>query len=669
MDDQLAVIQSKADFKSTPAGQQQRWQIEINAAKKEVKKWHDLGRRIVDRFLDKRKGNESNETRLNLFSANLQTQRSMLFGKIPKASVSRRFEDYSDNVARAAANMMERLLNTDIEEDTDTFADSIALALDDKLLVGMGNVRLRYEAEFDEQEEVPAVLDGEGNELAPAYTPEPKKSREEVQVDYVHWRDQYWSPARTWQEIRWYAFGVQMSYDQLVARFGKDKAKKVPLSNSGKRAMEVNENLRNDPLARGYVYEIWSKEDKKVYWFAEGMPELLDTKDDPLGLEGFFPCPRPMMSNLTTESFMPRPDWCLAQDLYTEIDYVSTRITLLERATKVVGVYDKTADGVRRMLTEGFDNDLIPVDNWALFAERGGIKGQIDWLPLDQVVGALDKLREYRAELIQLVYQVTGLSDIMRGEQVDRETATTSALKAKFASVRMQSNQDEFARFASDALRIKAEIIVKHFDDESILAESNVQATPDAQYALDAISLLRSDLAKYRVEIKPENISQTDLAQLKAERMEFAQALSMLLQSFAPLMQNEPATAPFLLEFLKWTVAGFRGASTIEGVIDQAADTLRQQLSQPKQDPKTQADMAKAQMDVQVAKQQAQIDIQHMQAKHQIDQQKLGLDAQKAQLDVAKMAAQMRMDAQRQAMELASPTEQASKQAANEAQG
>jgi hypothetical protein len=34
-------IESNSDFANTPAGMAQRWDTEITASKKELKKWHD----------------------------------------------------------------------------------------------------------------------------------------------------------------------------------------------------------------------------------------------------------------------------------------------------------------------------------------------------------------------------------------------------------------------------------------------------------------------------------------------------------------------------------------------------------------------------------------------------------------------------------------------------
>ena len=642
---QQKVIESTADFKSGPAGEAARWAVEIEGAKKNVKKWHKQARDINKRFLDDRAGSQKDETRLNLFTANVQTQRALMFGKEPKVDVRRRFDDHTDQIGRVCALMLERLLNTDVVDGTDGYRAAIGHALDDDLTVGMGSVRLRYEAQFKDQPYVEPVTQadpetGEEVELAPGYQPEPAKVAEDVKCDYVHWRDQLWSPARTFSEVRWWAFRAYLTKDQVTARFGAKHAKKVPYKKNASAKDDVAESLRNDPWQRAEVWEIWSKEDEKVYWYCEGYDQILDSKPDPLGLDGFWPFPAPLMANLTSDEYLPRPDFLIAQDIYDEIDLVSTRITHLERAVKVVGAYDKSNEGVRRILSEGFDNDLVPVDNWAMFAERGGVDGAISWLPVDKVVGALDKLRDYRGELVKMLYEVTGMSDIMRGTSNEKGvTATEQALKAKFASVRMQYRQDRFARFATEALRIKAEIILKHFDADQIILRSNIEATPDNALAQQAVQLLRDERSKYKIEVKPESVSLTDFAALRDERMSFIQAIGQFLQAAGPMLQVMPESAPFLFQTLQWTAAGFRGGEVLEGVLDQAMRAAEQariqaQNAPPQPDPKVQALEKKAEIESQGMQQKfqldaasKQLDIQHKQQVNQMDLQKRQQDA------------------------------------------
>jgi hypothetical protein len=614
--------QSAEDFKDTPDEQARRWTLELAAARDAVKKWHDSAKTILERFRDEREAKDSGDTRWNLFTSNVQTQRAMLYGRPPQVSVDRRFADANDDIARVAGEMLKRLMNSDIERDSDSYALALQYALDDRLLVGMGTTRVRYVAEFETQE-VPAKVGSDGVELAPGYSEE-VKSYEDVETDYVFWKDLLWGPARVWHEVPWVAFRAEMSRAQLIQRFGEKVGRNVPL-NVAKGARNSEDKKGPNPWARAEVWEIWDKEARKVIWFVEGYGQTLDSKDDPLGLDTFFPCPRPMLANATTDKLLPRPDYAIAQDLYTQIDSISTRITLLERAIRVAGVYNKASGEVRRLLSEGATNELIPVENWALFAEKGGISGQIDWLPLDQIVNALTALRDYRRELMDALYQVTGMSDIMRGQAAGPATATEQSIKAKFGSVRIQSLQDEFARFASDVQRLKAEIVSKHFDANTIVERSNIQFTPDAQHAPHAVELIKSKLHCYRIEVKPENVSLTDFAALKQERLEVIQGISMFLSAMTPMVQASPGSMPFLLQMLQAGVAGMRGSSTMEGILDSAIAAAQQQAAQPQQqqpDPKLMTQQMKGQQDLMKVKAELDADLMREQAKVQADAQR-----------------------------------------------
>lgn len=632
------AIQSAQDFSDTPQGWQQRWLVELAAAKKAAEKWRRAGERITKVFLDEREDAAvHNETRLNVFSSNIITLRAMLFGNVPRVEVSRRYDDANDDAARVASEIVERIANADIAKQ---FSYAIGGALDDRLLVGFGLARVRYDAKF-ESVQVPPFLGQDGTELAPGYKRE-EKAFEAAPVDYLNWRDVLWSPARTWDEVRWVAFRNYMTRDQCRERFGEKIGDAIPLGSS-KRSQRTG-GIENDPWQKAEVWEVWCLEHRRVYWVVEGMDVICDAKDDPLGLTGFFPCPQFMLANPTSRSYCPRADYILAQDQYEELNLVSTRITLLEKALKVVGVYDKTADGVQRMLTEGADNTLIPVDNWAMFAEKGGIKGQIDWLPLDQVAGALDKLRDYRREVIELLYQVTGMSDIMRGATVKGETATAQSIKAKFASVRVQFLQDDFARFATDLQRLRIEVMANHFDDATLIAQSNMAQSTDAEHLPQALELVRR-LDMFRIAIKSETLAAQDMAAIRQEKAEFIQGLAQFLGAAQPLIDKYPAAAPTMLEMLKWTMSGFKGSSTIEGVLDKAIASLEQNPPQAPPDPnagKEKAAQAKLQADMEREKFRAGAKQQEIQ--------------QVAQADIARIRAETQGKVQEQAAQFAFST-------------
>jgi hypothetical protein len=647
-----STIESADQFKDTPQGYAERWQAEMAAADKESEKWHKEGQRLVDRFLDKRKGQQTNAVRLNLFNSNVTTMRDMLYGQMPSVEVKRRYDDFNDDAARVAGTIMQRLLNNDMQRDEDSYTDILRYALEDRLIPGLGCARVRYEADFEE-EEVPPVEqmgpDGQPIMLAEGYTEE-RKVWEDAIVDYVNWRDVRWSPARVWSEVRWVAFAAYLTKDQMEARFGKQIAESVPYSeDKSKRAGRVDA-MDYDAWQRCRVWEIWCEDERKVYWWVKGFSRVLDVKDDPLELSGFFPCPKFLIANPTTSSLIPTPDFHMAKDLYNEIDFVSTRIERLERAVKAVGVYDKAATGVQRMLQEGTDNDLIPVDNWAVFGERGGLQGTVQWMPLADIVGAMDKLREYRKELIDLLHQVTGMSDILRGATTQPNvTATEQGLKARFASVRITALQDAFADFASQLQQLRAEIISKHFDDETIIQRSNILTSPDAPLVGQALQLLRSEFASYRIEIEPDNIARADYAALKNDRVELITAIGQFIGQALPLAQQTPAAGPALIEMVKWAATGFRGGAQIETVLDQMLTQIQQQQGQGQgqegPSPEVQAEQAKQQAKMAEINAKAQADMREIQMKMQGDMQKLQVEHQNK---MAQIQAELQADIMRE---------------------
>ena len=582
MDTQSKLV-SESDFDNSPAGLAQRWGTEIEASRQELLKFHQDANRITQRYLDKRDAYGHDESKVNLFWSTMKVLLSMLYARPPKADVSRTFQDYEDDVARVAGTMLQRILNRGFDDDVSEWDAAVRQGIEDWLIVGLGQIWLRYEVET-EPYMIEAVLDPmTGEELVPAQEAE-RITDEDTCCDYVYWEDFYWSPARVWPEVRWVARRVFMTKDQLEARFGEEIARIVPLGNRKQSDSVNDQTVKHDPWSKAEVFEIWCKDHRKVYWYARGADVILDVKDDPLGLDNFFPCPKPVAANVTSSNFMPRADYIFAQDQFNELDEINTRITWLTRAAKVVGVYDKSADGIQRMFSQGAENQLIPVDNWALFAERGGIKGQVDWAPIEQVVNAINQLRQYRQDKVMQIYEVLGISDVMRGSSKASETATAQQIKAQFGSTRVQLMQFYIADWISQALRIKAEIICKHWQPETIIRRSNIERTPDAPLAMQAIQLLKDEeMSEYRINIEADSMAALDWAAERDSAVQFMQGLGAFVSQVAPMAQQVPGAAPVLLSMLQWAVSKFRVSTQIESVLDQAITGLKQQGIQPPQ--------------------------------------------------------------------------------------
>ena len=652
-----------APKEKSPTGWHQYWQKEKSAADKRLRTFARQGNAVVSRYLDERGAastfrdtNTSTPSRLNLFWRNVSTLQSMLYGNTPKIDVSREHHDPDDDIARVAATLYQRILQTDVEASGEDLPTALKAALQDRLLPGLGICRVRYTYKSVSV----SVLDPQS--LEPVM--QDQVTDENVPVDYVHWQDFLWGWGRTWSEIPWLGFRSWLTKEEVTKRFGDKIARNLEYKNQlptgDEKESEGFDSDQKNNVQKAEIWEFWCKKDKKVYWWSAGADIILDIVDDPLNLKGFWPVPRPLMANLTTTLFCPVADYIFAQDLYGEIDVLQTRIHMITRAIKVVGVYDKNAgDSVGRMLQEGLENQLIPVDNWAMFAEKGGLAGTIQWFPVEQVVSTLQTLQAIQQSTIQQLYEVTGMSDLLRGGNTDQYTSDgTNQLKAKFGSINIQALQDEFARFASDLEALKAEVISKHYTQPSIIKQSNAQYMPEADKDKigPALELMQSPDIKWRVNIRPESIAMIDYAQLKQERTEYLTAIATYLQSATSMAKEVPESLPLLLEFMKFGMVGFKGSNYMEGILDQAIDLAKK--TPPKQDNQGQEQQQAMQMAMQLEMQKiqakSQADLQSIQAKSQAELQKIAMDSQanlaeqnaKNQGDLQKIMADLRADMQ-----------------------
>lgn len=663
----MANEQNRSSYDKSPEGRHRLWTKEFEAAKRWHHNWQERGAKVVSVFLDERSDAEVNATHLTFFWANTTTLMGLLYGRIPRVTVSRRHSDPNDDLSRVGALILERLLNADIERHGDGFQTAMQYVIFDRLVPGAGNARVRYAAEFEDR-----ALPERGEPGTPRYAPAVNKrakvnTSEDAAVDYYYWHDQLWSPCRTPSDMRWLAFMAPMTREELHKRFdkalgGAALVDAIPLSGKLLGREENDQPDEDDPWGRAEVWEIWDKASREVVWFVEGFPRVLEVQSDPLGLENFWPCPTPLMANVTTSGFRPKADYDQARDLYEDINLLATRITDLEDALRVAGAYDENIGGLKRLLDEDVRNQLVPVKGFANISEKGGMDRVVAWLPMDQVAATLDKTKEQLTEKTRLLYELTGWSDVMRGQMQDpQQLATNTRAVTRFGSARVQAIQDEVARYASDLQRLRAEIIVKFFDDETILRRSNILETPDSQLAVPALKKLRSEFGRYSVEIKPENMALADFAAMKAERTEFLTAFTGMMEASSRLATTlgpgSPATAailPAIIEIVKWVSAGYRGSSGIEGVLDklltQAQELAAQMAANPppaQQDPKLVAQQQKAQADMQREQMKVQSEAERQRIKTEAERQRQEAQLQSNVME-ARLEAQVKAETARQ---------------------
>jgi hypothetical protein len=687
----LASAETPADFGADPGAVARRWIGEIELAEKAQAPWRERGRRIIQRYLEDRgeAGADVKARRFSLLWSNIQTLGPAVLARVPSAVVGRRWKD-EDPVGRTASEALERALNFAI--DTVDFADVLMGLRDDFLLVGRGQAWVRYVPHLKtlEPPDAPARPPADGQV---SDDPEPYEvvAWEEVAVDRVTWDDFLHNPARTWAEVRWVARVVFMTREELVARFGEEVGGVVPLDHGPDDGPD-SEDLK-EQWKKAAVYEIWDKPSRQALWISKGWTEgPLDERDDPLGLQEFFPCPRPLLGTTGPSSLIPTPDYVYYEGQARDINELTRRIGLLTDALKLRGFYaagGETGKSLADLFTTE-TNTLIPVDSWAAFAERGGVRGLIEWVPLDMVTSTLQGCVQARTQLIDDVYQVTGIADIMRGDTDPNETATAQSLKSSWGSSRVRDKQKELARFARDLLRIMGQVIASRFSPETLAAMTNLQLLPSPEAKLvlsqqlqaraqqtqllaqqaqvmgrpppppfsppagaaamlaaptwaEVMALIRDDtLRAFRIEVETDSTIEPNDQEEKQRRVEFIQAVGEYVSRSMPALQLAPAMTPVICEGLKFLVRGFRVGREMEEVIDKALDQLQAGGLAPPQPPaagkggpspaeqvKAQASMTSAQaksQDAATRQFEAQTDRFRAQAEAQLNGARIGAE-------------------------------------------
>lgn len=584
------------------------WGKRISKAEKFLEPAQTHGRKVYARYQDKRDDVVLGIVKANLFYANVNTIKESLFNSLPKPDVSRLHKGEESPPARVAALILQRALHYEVNCMT-AFEESVKAAILERLVPGIGQIWLRFDM-----------------------ADQTAQGTEQIIMETVYWEDFIYDPKRQWSQVNWVGRKLNLTKREVMERWGEGALTQLEMVKQ--RDNVTPKEINADKYC---VYELWDKTTKEVVFWATGDVEL-ERKPDPYQLKGFFPCPCPLIANPTTTALLPVTDYHIAQDQYNQLDVLYARIGLIIKAVKVAGVYDAQSTEIGRML-EGQENKLVPVDNWAMYAERGGAKGMIDWYPVDTIVSVLETLLKTYESIKAMLFEITGMSDIIRGATNQYETAAAQQIKAQYASVRMNGYQRNVAEFVRGALRIMAEMVTQLYSDQKLAAIVGDLSPADMAVVPQAMQILRSDLlTQYKVDIEADSLTQADWALEKTQRADILQAISQFLQSAGPMIQQAPQMAPLMLALFKFTVGGFKGASEIEGQINQLFEQAIQQAQQP-QEPKPSPEELKAQAEMARMQAEQQMEQQRFQADMALEQQKaqsaMQIEQAQAQADLA----------------------------------
>jgi hypothetical protein len=427
-----------------------KWLAMLKDGEDADRAYHEVCDRIDKRYSDLKqlKGESRHDREFQIFWANVETLKPAVYSRPPQPVASPRFKDRKD-LPRKAADMLERAMVYDV--DADDFHDTLICARDDLCINSRGVLWITDDFEMSE-----------GGSPVPA-----------EHLDRYDWRCE---PARKWAEVGWVARRAYLDRAEVKAKFGQVpptmKFEKVKIG-----------DFKGEKKAS--VWEIWHKAENCVVVVSEDVEDVLSKAEPHIRVKGFFPCPKPAYGTLQRRTLTPVPDMVYYWDQLQEINDHTNRIAALTKSLKMRGFYPAGISDVASaietaMKMVGDEAVLVPISSMSDLGPGAKLSDAIVWLPVIEVMQVIQGLIEQRRVLIDDVYQITGLSDIMRGATDPDETLGAQQLKSQYGSVRVRERQAEMQRLARDVIRMKAEVMAENVPIDALLEMSQVDDLPRA---------------------------------------------------------------------------------------------------------------------------------------------------------------------------------------------
>lgn len=654
----------------------QFWLGEIAAARKREKDFRREGRRVMDIY----EGKKKDSIPFNILFSNTETLLPALYNSQPRPVVQRRFKDedpLGKVASQAGQRMLEFVVDTNIE-DYDSFDGVMVDTVLDGLLPGRGATRVKYDAEILGQ------------------APNRQVKWELVCFESLKWDRWTHGFARKWRKVPWVAFEHDVDLDEAKELFSAAVVAKMVFSEEGRLDDSEDDDRRrsedektDETRKTCKVWEVWDRRTKKVLFVSPNYPDgFLKVDDDPLGLSGFFPMPEPLRFLRKSNNLMPTALYNLYENQAKELNRLSVRINRIAEAIKVRGAYDQTITELDDLLKQD-DNVMVPAQNVAALQD-GGLEKAIWLMPVEKLIVVLQQLYIARNNCKQVIYEITGIADILRGSTNAQETATAQEIKAQWGSLRLKRMQKEVARFARDALRIAEEIAAKKLSENtwaavtglpfstqpqlqaangqvaaarSMLAMQQPQLLMDPQAAQQALmqavpeafktlqqpqwqailQTLRSDTQRsYRIDIETNSTVDVEATEDQKLMGEVLTAVSQFIQGVAPLVINGSMPFEVAQSMLLAIVRRYRFGTEIEDYIKQMKPpTPPDQAKQKAEEQKQAFELKKAQDEHGLKMQESQAKVESARElaaiKMDIEREKLENEREKLRLDRERM--------------------------------
>lgn len=606
--DQTASRESKQEAAKSEAEFVRSWMDAIELSSKEEEKWRKRATEAVQIYRSGDKSGENKDRTFNILYSNIETTIPAIYNSVPIPDVRRRFSD-DDPVGKEVSDIIERSIS--YSTDSYDFDAVMRAVVQDMELPGRGASRIRWKPYLDEAEET--------------------KVYEEATCEHVQWQQFRRGPGKTWADVPWIAFELFLGREELV-KLSPQFGNQINLDCNVDGVKEKNDGTNvKEIFKRARVWEIWDKDSRKVIFLAESKKDApIRVEDDPLQLTGFFPVPRPLYGLETTDNLTPIVPYDMYRSQAQELETVSERIMALTSALQAKGAYDGRLVEIGR-LANASDNDLVAIENAMSYAEKGGLEKAIFFFPIEVIAVVLEKLYVQRDQIKQVIYEQTGIADILRGATDPNETLGAQKIKSEWGSLRIQRKQMEVQRYARDLFRMKAELVATKFDWQTIsmmtgLQYPTEQAKKEAQArlqqmaaqaqmtgqqpqqppkeVLDMLSkpsleevdkVLRNDTMRgFRIDVESDSTIRADMTRNQQMMTQFLSGTAEFMSAVGPAVVQGFFPADIAVEVFTAFARNFRLGKQAEDALDRLADQAKKAAQEPpKEDPKAQAEKLK----------------------------------------------------------------------------
>ena len=512
--------------------------------------------------------------------------------------------------------MLEKAIEWDLSQFD--FDGVIKYVRNDFLISGMGIAYEKYNATFKK------IITQQVSENGVIEVVADVKDSERVETCYIDPVDFIADSEKVgiWEDCTWFGRVIHMTNEELIAQFGKKFNYLVDDENDRKKDTKV--------------YEIWDKKAHKTYYIGKDCgSEFLKVTDDILKIDGFFPLPKPLYATLTNDSLIPASDYKEIKPLLDELDGIVERMRLTGQALKVSGCYDNSFPELANILDK--DVTLVSISDFTKLKENGGLSGIMDFAPIAQYITALQALAERRQDLVAQIYEITGVSDIMRGNSDPNETATAVTKKTNFGTLRNQDRQNDMQRFIVDLLKIKADIICEMFEPETLAQFLSEDDKQDGQAVMQAIDLLKTDkMRNMYLGIETDTSFNQDAEAVKTQ--ETIKTINDMITNAFGIVSQQPLLLPLYRKMTESLVAQLPNARQFEPVIDDVFNKIGDQLSQPQPEQpnaeimKVQQNQDKINKDFAIKQEQNKIKQEELALKKQTEDNKIIMQNKEADM-------------------------------------